>query len=344
MKIAVDAMGGDNAPGAIVEGAVLAAREFNSEILLVGKKDIIAGELAKYDTKGLSLDIVDAEQVVQMDESPSMVLRRKRKSSLFVCAMQVKEKQAATMLSAGNTGATMACAMFTLGVLKGVERPAIATILPSLSGHSLLLDAGANVDCKPFHLLQFATMGQVYAQHVMGINEPRVGLLNIGHEPGKGNELTKQAYELLAQAPINFAGNVEGKHIYNGEADVIVCDGFIGNVALKVSEAVAGTITTLFKQEIKKSILNKLAALLLKKSLLNMKRRIDYSEYGGAPLLGLNGGCIICHGSSGAKAIKNGIRAAGEFIAHNVNEHIEEKIVHRSKFAQIWGNISKRKP
>jgi glycerol-3-phosphate acyltransferase PlsX len=344
MKIAIDAMGGDNAPEVVVEGAVLAAREYNVEIFLVGIEQAIRQELNKYEINGLKLDIVSAADVVGMDEPPLVALRQKKDSSLSRAAQLVKRGEAQAMLSAGNTGAAMACAKFTLKSIKGVERPAIATLLPSLKGCSLLLDVGANVDCKPFHLLQFAIMGQVYAHDVMGIAEPKVGLLNIGHEPGKGNELTKQAFELLDQAPINFIGNVEGKHIYNGETDVIVCDGFIGNVGLKISEAVADTITVLFKRQVKKSLRNKLGALLLKNALLEMKQRIDYSEYGGAPLLGLNGVCIICHGKSSAKAIKNAIRVAAESVEHNVNEHIAAKIIQRSKVAQLWGNISKRKP
>jgi glycerol-3-phosphate acyltransferase PlsX len=246
MKIAVDAMGGDNAPEVVVEGAIMAAREFNVEICLVGIEQAVRQELKKHSTNGLKLEVVPAAEVVGMDEAPLSVIRRKRNSSLFKAAQLIKSDDAQAMISAGNTGAAMACAKLTLGSLKGVERPAIATLLPSLKGHSILLDVGANVDCKPFHLLQFAIMGQIYAQDVMGIAEPKVGLLNIGHEPGKGNELTKQAFELLSQLPINFIGNVEGKQIFNGEADVIVCDGFVGNVGLKISEAVSDTLIILF--------------------------------------------------------------------------------------------------
>jgi glycerol-3-phosphate acyltransferase PlsX len=343
MKIAVDAMGGDNAPQVVVEGAILAVKEHDVGLYLVGVESAIRQQLTKYDIKGLELEIVPAADVVGMDESPLAGLRRKRDTSLLRAARLVKSGEAQAMVSAGNTGAAMACAKLTLGSLKGVERPAIATLLPSLKGYSLLLDVGANVDCKPHHLLQFAVMGHIYAQEIMGIAEPRVGLLNIGEERGKGNELTKQSFELLEHAPLNFVGNVEGKQIYNGEADVIVCDGFIGNIGLKVSEAVADTITVLFKRELEKSLVNKLGACLLRGSLRELKRRIDYSEYGGAPLLGINGVCVICHGGSSAKAIKNAIRVASEFVSHRVNERIESHIIQRNKVAQLWNNISRRR-
>lgn len=343
MKIAVDAMGGDNAPQAIVEGAIQAAREYGVGLCLVGIKQIVQQEIEKHDVGGLKIELIHAADVVGMDESPLTVLRRKKDSSLLKTTMLVKNGEAQAMISAGNTGATMACAKLKLGSLKGVERPAIAALLPSLKGCSLILDAGANVDCKPFHLLQFAIMGNIYARDVMGIEKPKVGLLNIGHERGKGNELTKQAFELLSRVPLDFMGNVEGKEIYNGEADVIVCDGFIGNVGLKISEALADTLGILFRRETEKNLQNKLGALLLKNSIMGLRQRMDYSEYGGAPLLGINGVCIICHGKSSPKAIKNALRVASEFVSHNVNEHIESNIVHRSKVAQLWGSISERK-
>lgn len=343
MKIAVDAMGGDYAPGAVVEGSVWAAREYNLEVCLVGIEQIVKQELAKHDITGLKLQVIPAADVVGMDEAPMAVLRRKRDSSLFKAALAVKNGEAQAMISAGNTGAAMACAKLTLGSLAGVERPAIAALLPSIKGLTLILDVGANVDCKPFHLLQFAIMGKMYAQDVMGIADPKIGLLNIGQEPGKGNELTKQTYELLKEVPLNFFGNVEGKHIYNGDADVIVCDGFAGNVALKISEALADTLSVLFKREAEKSFLNRLGGRLLQSSLVGLRQRIDFSEYGGAPLLGMNGVCIICHGKSRAKAIKNAIRVASEFVKHNVNEHIEANIIQRSKAAKLWSSISERK-
>ncbi len=336
MYIAVDAMGGDYAPRTVVEGAVLAARGYNLSIYLVGQVQAIEAELKKHNLQGLTLEIVPATEVVEMDDQPTSVLRsKKRDSSLRRAAQLVKEGRAAAMVSAGNTGAAMACAKVVFGAIAGVERPAIAVLLPSLKGLSLLLDAGANTDCKPFHLLQFAIMGSIYAKEILGVKEPNVGLLNIGEEKGKGDELARQAYELLEKADIKFVGNVEGKHIYDGEADVIVCDGFVGNITLKVSEAVANTIIHLFSEQIKLNWRNKLAYALLRPSLRKIKLRIDYSEYGGAPLLGVNEPCIICHGSSDAKAIKNAIRVAGEVVEHKVNTQIAESIVHRSRMSQM---------
>ncbi len=329
MKIAVDAMGGDHAPSVVVEGAVAAARAKKLSLVLVGREAAIKQELARHKTKGLSLEIVHADEVVGMDDSPIAPLRQKQNSSIRVAIDLVKEGKAHAIVSAGNTGAVMATSKVILGAITGVERPAIATVLPSKDGFSLLLDVGANVDCKAFHLMQFAIMGNVYAKYVLGVSNPKVGLLNIGEEKIKGNELTKETYPMLEDLSLNFIGNVEGRDIYNGKADVIVTDGFIGNIGLKISEGVADTIVTLIKREVGSNRLNQAAALFLKPAWKRLKKMMDYSEYGGAPMLGINGTVIICHGGSNVKAIKNGIRVAFESRQHNLTEHISESIVAR---------------
>ena len=326
MKIALDAMGGDDAPASIVEGAVQAARDYGIEIILVGEESAVRQEIARHGGQGLPLSIVHAPQTVAMHESPSSVVRKKRNSSIWMATDLVKQGKASAVISAGNTGAAMATALFLLGPLKGVERPAILTILPTLKGVSLLLDVGANVDCKPHHLLQFAVMGHVYAEKILGKPKPRIGLLSIGEEDTKGNELTKEVFKLLKESPFNFIGNVEGRDVYSGGADVVVCDGFIGNVALKISEGLVDTLLKLLEREISKSMMGKLGYLLLRSSLADFKRRIDYAEYGGAPLLGVNGVCIICHGRSSARAIKNAIKVSKDFVDRDLNGHLQGDI------------------
>ena len=329
MRIAVDAMGGDHAPGLIVEGAILAACEHRCEVVLVGDKPTIEKSISDKNLSTKSAHIHHAPSVIGMDESPALALRRKKDSSFHIATGLVKKKEADAVVSAGNTGAFMAISKVLLRPIKGVERPAIATLLPSLKGCSLLLDAGANVDCKPVHLKQFAIMGSIYAQDILHIPNPTIGLLNIGEEKDKGNELTKASYSLLKKTNINFIGNVEGKDVYNGNVDVIVCDGFIGNIGLKFSEAVAETVTTFFKEEVKKHFLSKMGVLMLRPSLKAIQKKIDYSEYGGAPLLGVNGICIVCHGSSSAKAIKNAVRVATECVGNRVIQHISDSITQK---------------
>jgi len=319
-------MGGDHAPRVVVEGAVLAAREYGYPLVLVGREEALKQELSKYGVAGLPVEILPAVEVVGMDEQPSAVLRQKRGSSLIKAVELVKKGEAQAVISAGNTGAMMAAATLIIGRIPGVERPGIAALLPSLKGYSLMLDAGANVHCKPNHLLQFAVMGYCYAQKVLKIERPNVGLLNIGEERTKGNKLTKQTLELLEGANINFIGNVEGSEVYNGKTDVVVCDGFTGNISLKISEAVAETIMIFLRREFERNWKTKLGYLLLKPSLRRIKQRIDYSEYGGAPLLGVAGACIICHGSSSAKAIKNAIRVAAEYAGSGIYQHIEKNL------------------
>ncbi|MGI6285164.1 phosphate acyltransferase PlsX [Neomoorella humiferrea] len=309
MQIAVDAMGGDHAPGEIVRGAVEAARERIADIILVGDQRVLEPELNPLHPPA-NIDIVHTEQVVAMDEQPALALRRKRDASIMVATRLVKEGRAAAVVSAGSTGAQMAAALLVLGRSGKIQRPAIATLIPTLKGPKLLLDAGANVDCRPEHLLEFAMMGNVYAARVMGIREPRVGLLNIGTEACKGNEQTLGAFNLLKAANLNFIGNIEGRDIFTGDTDVIVCDGFVGNVLLKFGEGMAQALFTMIAGEVKKTLRAKIGAALVLPALRALKKQVDYTEYGGAPLLGVQGVSIICHGSSNARAIKNAIKVA----------------------------------
>ncbi len=326
MKIAVDAMGGDHGPAVVVEGAVAAVREFGASVVLVGDRAAVEREVVRLQAQTLGVEVCHASQVVGMGESPSHALRRKRDSSLRVAAELVKDGKAAGFISAGNTGAAMAISMFVIGVLPGVDRPAIAAVLPNLRRFTILLDAGANVDPKPWHLLQFAVMGHVYARDILGFDNPRVGLLSVGEEEGKGNELTKEAYELLKGSSLNFAGNVEGRDIYNGRCDVVVTDGFTGNVALKISESLADMLGSMIREELGRDTRSRLGAALALPAFARFRRRIDYTEVGGAPLLGIDGAAIICHGASPVKAIKNAVRVAGEWASAGLNEHIKAAI------------------
>jgi len=322
VKIAVDAMGGDHGPAVVVEGAVAAVREFGASVVLVGDKAAIEHELTRLGAPTPGVEIRHASQVVGMGESPSQALRRKRDSSLRIAAELVRDGEASAFISAGNTGAAMAVAMFVVGVLRGVDRPAIAAVLPSLKGFTVLLDVGANIDPKPWHLFQFAVMGHVYARDILGVERPRVGLLSVGEEQGKGNDLTKDAYEQLKDSSLNFLGNVEGRDIYNGHCDVVVTDGFTGNVALKISESLADMVGALIKEELMRDMRSKVAALLAQPAFGRFKKRVDYAEMGGAPLLGIDGAAIICHGASPVKAIKNAVRVAGEWAKAGLNDHI----------------------
>ena len=327
MKIAVDAMGGDNAPHAVVAGAVQAAKEFGTGIILVGIEELIQAELKKHhQAKTLPLEVRNATQVVDMLDSPATVFRRKKDSSIRVANELVKSGDAVAVISAGHTGAAMATSLFILGPLEGVERPAIATFMPTMKETCIVLDVGANVDCKPNHLLQFAIMGEVYAKYLLKNPNPRVGLLSIGEEETKGNELTKEAFKLLTETSLNFIGNVEGRDVMGGKADVVVCDGFIGNVVLKLSEAVAETIGLMIRENIGDNLIRKLGYFMMRPAFRALKRRIDYAEYGGAPLVGINGISIISHGRSSDRAIKNAIRVATKLAKSEVNKHIQEDI------------------
>ena len=327
MKIVVDAMGGDLAPEATVEGAVLAAREYETEIILTGLSDLIHPILDRFDPDhNLPIEVVHADEVVEMHDLPGKVLRSKRKSSMKIGLDKLKDGTALAFVSAGNTGAVLAYSTVILRPLKGVDRPAIAIQLPTLKGNAILLDAGANVDCKVTQLFQFGIMGHVFAEYILGKENPRVGLLSIGEEDGKGNEIVKEVFQMLKASHINFIGNIEGKEVYRGNADVIVCDGFTGNIALKISESLAAMIGTNLKRMFQSNWASKLSYLLLKPQLDEFKKKVDYSETGGAPLLGVNGVVIIAHGSSSPKAIKNAIHRACELCEKNINEHIREDI------------------
>jgi glycerol-3-phosphate acyltransferase PlsX len=315
-------MGGDVGPPVTVEGAVSAAREGLAEIVLVGDKASVERELTRQGAAKLPITVRHASQVIAMDEPPSHALRRKRDSSMRVAAELVRDGEAAAFISAGNTGAAMAIAMFTMGVLPGVDRPAIAVPLPNLKGRTILLDVGANVDPKPRHLVQYAIMGHVYARDILGIVRPRVGLLSVGEEEGKGNELVREVFKTLEGMPLNFAGNVEGRDLYNGSVDVVVTDGFTGNVALKISESLADMIVHLIREELTRGSMAKLGALLVRPAFRRFWKRVDYNELGGAPLLGINGACIISHGASPPRAVKNAIRVAAEWVRTDVNAHI----------------------
>lgn len=318
MKIAVDAMGGDFAPVEIVKGAVDACAHFGLPVILVGDKDLIGRELKKYPVTGLPIEIRHASEVVEMDEHPANAIRRKSDSSIVVAAGLVSNQEAQAMVSAGNTGAAMAVATLKIGRIAGIDRPAIGALLPTINGKTVMLDAGANVDCSVENLLQFAIMGSEYAKRVLKVSNPRVGLLSIGEEPTKGNEVTKATNARLQASNLNFVGNVEGKDVFRGAADVVVCDGFVGNVVLKVSEGMAEFVLDCLRQALQSNTAAKLGALLVKPALQRAKAGLDYAEYGGAPLLGVNGVCIICHGRSNSRAITNAIRAAADAIENDI--------------------------
>jgi len=321
MIIALDAMGGDRAPHVNVEGAILAAEEYNVTVALVGDKEIISGLLETYKgrPKRGSCVVVHAPEVVGMSESPSVAIRKKKNSSMAVALELVKKGEADAAISAGNSGAMMAFSMFALKRLPCVDRPAIVTVMPNTKSATVLLDAGANVEVKPQHLVQFAVMGSVYSSTLLDIKSPRVGVLSNGEEEEKGNELTRETHELLKKTGLTYIGYVEGRDIFNGNADVVVCDGFVGNIVLKVAEGVANAITSILKVEVSRSILCKAGFLIAMPALKALKKKVDYEEYGGAPLLGIDGISIICHGSSSSYAIKNAIKYAMECVERKLN-------------------------
>ncbi len=328
MRIALDAMGGDTAPAVTVRGALEAVESFGLEVILVGDENRIKQEL---DSGGGSkkvsgISIQHSSEVVAMDESPSSALRRKKNSSIRVAVDLVKTGKADAVVSAGNTGAAMATSFFRLGLVQGVDRPGIATVMPGVKKPFVLIDVGATVDCKPVHLLQFAVMGNIYAGTVLGRANPRVGLLSIGEEAGKGNELTKESFKLLEDSNLNFVGNVEGKEIFSGTVDVVVCDGFTGNVVLKTAEGLVESLAKMFRQEISGSLLGKIGYFFLRAGLPDVRKKLDYAEYGGAPLLGINGVCIISHGRSTSKAIRNAVGVAADSVEKGLKETIKAGI------------------
>lgn len=323
VKIALDCMGGDYAPAPIVKGAELAVKEDIAHVVLLGDEKLIRSHLGTFK----NIEIVHTKTVVEMHESPSIALRKKKDSSMSKAFELLKSKEVDGIVTAGNSGAAMAFAIFTLGRLHSVDRPAIATLHPTIhDGTSVLIDSGGNVDCKPTHLVQFAIMGDAFAKSVLGIKTPRVGLLSNGEEETKGNELTKETHAILKYTNLNYIGYVEGTDIYNGKADVIVSDGFVGNVALKVAEGIAESLIAFFKKRITGSIKNKMGYIFLKDVFQELVKKTDYSEYGGAPLLGVDGICIICHGKSNEKAIKNAIIMAKKFVEKGLNQSIKETI------------------
>lgn len=315
--IALDGMGGDHAPDVTVEGAVLAARELGTRVLLVGPRSELEPRLAKHGNVS-GVEIVEASEVIGMDEHPANAVRQKTDSSMVVGVRQVREGKAQAFVSAGNTGAVMAAGLFELRRIRGIDRPALAAVFPTTTRGVLVIDVGANADSKPEHLAQFGLMGSVYMEKVFGIQRPRVGLLSNGEEETKGSATVQAAHPKLQALPINFVGNVEGKELPNGIVDVVVCDGFVGNVVLKLSEGLASTITGLIREEINASWVAKLFAIGVLPAFRRVRKRLDYSEYGGAPLLGLNGICIVGHGRSNAVAIKNAIRVAAQAAEHDV--------------------------
>ena len=324
MKILLDAMGSDSAPAVEIEGAVQAVEEFGYDVVLVGDEGRIGEELAKYKQRPGKITVVHAPERIEMHEPAALSVRRKRKSSIVVGMELLKRNEADGFVSAGNTGAVVCAASLALRLLPGVDRPGIAIVIPTLIGTSVIIDVGANIDPKPIHLLQYGIMADAYSRYILHKPNPTIGLLNIGEEETKGTEFIKEAHTLLSESKLNFIGNVEGRDIYAGSADIVLCDGFVGNVILKVSESVADTIMKLLRNEIKSDIISTLGAVLASPAFSELKKKMDYSEYGGAPLLGVDGGCIISHGSSTPKAIKNAIKVAAEFKAQGVNNHITE--------------------
>lgn len=325
--IAVDVMGGDFGPSVCVPGAVDAARAGKFKVLLVGRDDAVSAELAKINTSGVDIQIAHASQVAEMDEKPSDILRRKKDASIQVACRLVREGQADGVVSPGHSGATVACGMFIMGRIAGVERPALASLMPTEKSPMVLLDVGANVDCKAHHLLQFGLMANAFARDMLDLPVPRLGLLSIGEEEGKGNTLVKEAYELFKLVQnLNFVGNVEGRDIFTGDVDVIVCDGFVGNVALKLSEGLATSIARILKRELLGTTVAKIGAFLSKGAFQRFSRVVDYAEYGGAPLLGLNGIAVVAHGRSNVKAVASATRMAATFVRKGTYESLVEAI------------------
>lgn len=342
MRIAVDAMGGDFAPAAIVEGAIRAARELDkvSKIILVGQEPVLKAELAKHGATPAKIVIHHCTEVVEMGESPAVAVRRKKDSSINVAVDLVKQGEADAIFSAGSTGAQVAASTLKLRTLPGIQRPAIAAVFPSPTKPSIVIDAGANTDCTPTMLMEFAVMGMVYSQKIIGVANPRIGLMSVGEEDAKGNSLTKEAFALLSKSGLNFAGNIEGHDLFEGEIDVVVCDGFVGNVILKTCESLAHAIGVWMKQEFKANPFRMVAALCLKGAFADMKKKVDPSAYGGAPLLGVNGVSIIGHGSSNATAVYNGIRVSAEAVSHDINHAISDVLARVAPLVQAQGAVT----
>ena len=339
IKIAVDALGGDFAPEMVVKGAVLAARNHHAHILLVGNEDKVRAELEKNDGLHLPIEIHHAPELIEMGEAPFHMIRKKKRSSLRVAFELVKENKAQALVSAGNSGAVVYGALFVLKRIKNISRPGIATIMPGLRGMVMIIDAGANTICKPINLVQFALMGSVYFKHAFGLGNPSVGILSNGEEETKGTELTRLTSELLKKTPLNYIGYIEGKDVFSGNVDVVVCDGFVGNVLLKVSEGVAESIVANLKAEFKKRFFSRVGYFFAQKSFLTLKKQLDYAEYGGAPLLGVEKPVIICHGKSNARAFMNAILVANEYVRKDITGKLIEELKH-----QEYPSNFKKKP
>src|SRR5687768_18431045 len=323
MRIAIDAMGGDDGPGAILDGALVAARHLQIGLLLVGDRATIERELSRHPGAGaLDLRIIDTPESIAMEEPAAAALRRKPRASIRVAAESVRDGRAAALFSAGHTGATVMAAHAAFGRMPGVDRPALATIIPTRGRPAVLLDCGASVECRPQHLVQFAIMGAAYARIVLDCPDPRVGLLSVGEEESKGNELTREAHQLLKTAPVQFVGNVEGRDVYAGQADVIVCDGFTGNVTLKISEGLVETVESLLHAELQSTFGSQIGYLLSAQAFRRFRKRLDYSEYGGAPLLGIDGICIVGHGRSSPKAVRNAVTMAARAVREGLTERL----------------------
>ncbi|MEO6237602.1 MAG: phosphate acyltransferase PlsX [Vicinamibacterales bacterium] len=343
MRIAIDAMGGDAGPSVIVDGALVAARHLQVGLLLVGDARAIEAELARHPVASLfrriDVEIIDAPDCVGMAEGAAQALRRKPRASIKVAAEAVRDGRADALFSAGHTGASVMAAHAAVGLLPGVDRPALATIIPTRQSPAVLLDSGATVGCRPPHLVQFAVMGSAYARVALGLAAPRVGLLSVGEEESKGNELTREAHQLLKGAPVNFIGNVEGRDVYSGEADVIVCDGFTGNVTLKVSEGLVETVEALLHAELAATFGGRVGSVLSRQAFRRFRRRVDYSEFGGAPLVGLNGLCIIGHGRSSAKAVANAVTMAVRAVNENLLDRLASGVAQISDGATVRANL-----
>lgn len=326
MKIVIDAMGSDKAPAVEVEGAIQAVREYGHDLVLVGDEPAVRAELAKHKDRSGKISVVHASERIEMHEPAALSVRRKRQSSIVVGLEILKRGEAEGFVSAGNTGAVVCAATLSLRLLPGIERPGIAVVYPTLKGYTVLIDVGANIDPKPMHLLQYGIMTDAYARYILHKNNPTVGLLNVGEEESKGTDFIKESHALLSKSKLNFIGNIEGRDIFHGNADIVLCDGFLGNVILKVSESIVDTLVEALKQEIRSNIIATIGALLSRSAFNRLRKKMDSSEYGGAPLLGVDGSCIISHGSSTAKAIKNAVRVAAEFKTQDINRRIVEGI------------------
>ena len=334
MRVAVDAMGGDFGPSIVVEGALKAAKEYKVEIALIGAEDLIKKEVGNSIPVDVKIEIVNAAETIGMGEG-LLSFRRKKRSSIRVGTQLVKDGKADAFVSTGNTAAVVYISRKVLGALQGVEKPALSLLVPALKGLTLLVDVGANVNCRPHDLQQFAIMGHIFMKNVCGIENPRIALMSVGEEETKGNDLIKEVFERLHASPLNFIGNVEGKDLYAGKADVIVSDGFTGNIALKVSEGVVETVLSMARTEVMKNFFSKIGFFLMKRNLKKLYKRLHYSEYGGAPLLGLKGVCVVGHGRSNPVAVKNAIRLAKDFVTSQALEKIQHEIMRFSQGTTI---------